>query len=390
MPRRFLIHYPVLNLGGAEMSTLRLARALADRGWQVELVVTTGGGDLEARLDPRVKLTALRSRSTGERFAAARTFGARLRALPDLAAYLYQRVREVAVSVRYLFRRYDAAAIGLQGLSPAFCCDWVRAGRRFHWIRNDVVKVDDRGRVARRINRYHHRIDHYVCVAETARETFVAAFPQLRSKAVTIHNVIDAGAMRRQAQGHADPFAGHGQSLKVLTVCRLQEDSKGLVRMARVHRRLRERGLDFHWFVVGDGPDRAVLEAAVAELGIGDRFILAGPTDDPFGYYVYADLVAVLSYYEGLCGTVNEAKAIGRPVLVTRFPGVTEQIEDGVNGLIVDNDEDAIVEGMARMLTDPALRERLAAQPLPPAIADDDAKLDRLEALVLGAEPREP
>lgn len=390
MRKRFLIHYPVLNLGGAEMSTLRMARGLADRGWQVELVVTTGGGDLEPRLDPRVKLTALRSRPTGDRFAAARTLGERVRALPDLAAYLYQRVREVAVSARYLFRRYDAAAVGLQGLSPAFCCGWVRAGKRFHWIRNDFVKVDVCGRVARQINRYQGRIDYYVCVAETVRETLLAALPQLQSKAVTIHNVIDAEGMRRQAQGQTDPFAGYGPTLKVLTVCRLQEDSKGLVRMARVHRRLRDRGLDFHWFVVGDGPDRPVLEAAVDELGIGERFILAGPTDDPFGYYRYADLVAVLSYYEGLCGTVNEAKAVGRPVLVTRFSGVTEQIEDEVNGLIVDNDEDAIVEGMARMLTDAALREQLAAQPLPALIADDDAKLDRLEALVFGAEPREP
>ena len=107
MTRRILIHYPVLNLGGAEMSTLRLARALADRGWRVDMVVTTGGGAGEAKLDPRVKLTALRSRAAGERFSTARTLGGRVTALPDAVAYGWQRLRQLAVSIPYLFRRYD-------------------------------------------------------------------------------------------------------------------------------------------------------------------------------------------------------------------------------------------------------------------------------------------
>lgn len=382
--KRLLVHYPVLNLGGAEMSILRLTQRLADRGWQVELVVTTGGGALESRLDPRVKLTALRSRSAGDRFASARTIGARLRALPDLAAYVFQRIREVVVSAGYLFRRYDVAAIGLQGLSPSFCCDWVRADRRLHWIRNDVVRVNHGDKIARLIERYHRRTDHYVCVAEASREAFVARFPQLEPKAVTIHNVIDAEGMRAQAQGHADPFAAWGDVLKVLTVCRLEEAGKGLFRMARVHRRLLDEGLDFHWFVAGDGPDRAALKALIAELGLGERFILLGRQPNPFPWYRHADLVAVFSYYEGLCGTVNEAKVMGKAVIATTFSGVAEQLENDVSGLIVENDEEAIVAGMRRVLTDGGYRARLAKGPLGKAIADDEAKLDALEALMLG------
>lgn len=385
MSKRLLIHYPILNLGGAEMSLLRLIRRLVDRGWQVELVVTTGGGSLEPRLDPRVKLTALRSRQAGDRFAAARTTAARLKALPDLAAYLFQRVREAAVKATYRFRRYDAAMVGLHGLSAAFCCDWVRARRRLHWIRNDVTRTEAADKVVRTIERHHERIDCYVCVAKSAHEALITRFPQVASKAVTIHNVIDAEDMRRQAEGHANPFAGYGEGLKVLTVCRLSDSAKALFRMARAHRRLLDEGLDFHWFVAGDGPDRAALQALVAELGLGERFILLGRQANPFPWYRHADLVAVLSNYEGLSGAVNEAKVIGKAVIATAFSGAAEQLENDVSGLIVENDEEAIVAGMRRVLTDGAYRARLAKGPLGKAILDDEAKLDALEALMLGA-----
>ncbi|HEX6865693.1 MAG TPA: glycosyltransferase [Caulobacteraceae bacterium] len=383
MTRRILIHYPVLNLGGAEMSTLRLARALADRGWRVDMTVTTGGGALEAKLDRRVKLRALRSRPAGDRASSARTLGARLRAIPDLLAYGWQRLHELLASIPYLFRRYDAAIIGLQGLSPAFCTTWVRARRRLHFVRSDVSRLAAQSKVEKAVLPYRDRIDWYVCVSEYARDAFVSVFPDLKTKTTAIYNILDVPAMQALAASATDPYEDC-TGLKVVTVCRLQEASKGLVRMARVARRLLDQGLDFHWFVVGDGPDRRMLEKAIDDLDIGERFILAGHAANPFGYYRYADVVAVLSNYEGLCGAVNEAKAVGKAVLATRFSGVGEQIEHEVNGLIVDNDEDAIVEGMARMLTDPALRERLAARPLPAAIADDEAKLLRLEALIVG------
>ena len=175
-----------------------------------------------------------------------------------------------------------------------------------------------------------------------------------------------------------------GAALRLLTVCRLSEPSKALIRMARVARRLADAGHDFRWYVVGDGPDCERFEQAIAAEGVGDRLILLGRMANPFPAYRDADLVVMASRYEGLCGMVNEAKVAGRPVVATRVSGVEEQLVDGENGLIVDNDEDAIVAGIARVLSDPALRSRLTNDRLPAALLDDEAKLDRLEALMTG------
>ena len=111
--------------------------------------------------------------------------------------------------------------------------------------------------------------------------------------------------------------------------------------------------------------------------------LLLGNLKNPFPAYAAADIVAMLSFYEGLCGVINEARVLERPVIATQVSGVDEQLTDDVNGLVVDNNEDAIVEGMSRLLSDPKLRNRLAAGGYPDSLLDDEEKLDELEALFL-------
>lgn len=383
--RRVLFHYPVLNMGGAEMSSLRLMKALADRGWDVTLVVTTGGGNLEPRLDPRIRLFPLRPKGRGHRFSAASGFAARLKALPDLLAYGVQRLIGEVRALVFLTRRYDAAATLLHGTSTAFIRRRVRADRRLHFIRNDLSKADPTGATAEAISKAEPEIDAYVCVSEVACTSLVTAVPVTAPKAHVIHNILDPATMRRRMTEGPAPFTRDpGGTICLLTVCRLSESSKALVRLTRVARKLVDRGHAFRWYVVGEGPDRALFEAAIRERNLKDTVILTGRLDNPFPAYAAADVVVLASYFEGLCGMVNEGKVAGRPVVAVRVSGIDEQLIDGKNGLIVDNDEDALVEGLDRILSDPALRARLTNDWLPPALLDDNAKLDRLEALLLG------
>ena len=159
---------------------------------------------------------------------------------------------------------------------------------------------------------------------------------------------------------------------------------KGLLRMVEVHRRLLDAGVQHTWHVLGDGPDHDLLEQAIEEQGVSGTFKLHGAIANPFPYYRFADICAVLSRYEGLCGVVNEARVLERPVIATRFSGIEEQIEDGVNGLIVEQDVDAICDGLALLMRDAGLREQLAQGGYPRELLDDEAKVDLLMAMFAG------
>ena len=109
--------------------------------------------------------------------------------------------------------------------------------------------------------------------------------------------------------------------------------------------------------------------------------ILLGAKPNPYPYFKKVDLVAVLSYYEGLCGVVNEAKILERPLIATEFSGVREQITEGINGFVFDNSYEAILKGMINLLEDPLKFTKTAINGMPKEITDDDYKVEQLIAL---------
>lgn len=382
---RVLLHYPVLNAGGAERSTLRLLAGLADRGCDVHLVLTVAGGRLESEIDPRVTVHYLRD-TVGTFPARISGIASAWRFAMGTLQWARGRLQQAWRSRRFAGMRFDAAIAGLHGLSPEFICNQIDVRRRLVMVRGDAAD-DLQGKLARNITCYQSRIDNYVCVSQSVLDSLVSLYPATAVKAVRIYNLICPQAMRDAAVNDCNPFASEPDGLRVLSVCRLQESQKALLRMVEVHRRLLDAGLSHVWHVLGDGPDRALLERVIEAHGVSATFKLHGAIGNPFPYYKHADICAVLSRYEGLCGVVNEARVLERPVIATRFSGIEEQIESGVNGLIVEQDVDAICEGMATLLKDAGLRQRLAAGGYPDALLDDDAKVDALMRLIAGKMP---
>ena len=380
-PKSILFHYSIFNIGGAEKSTLRLMKKLCDSGWKVTLVLTTGGGALEPQIDSRIETIRLRSRERGITFKRAKGVE-KVRYLPDLLAYAVHRAEEICKKRLFRKRYYDAAVVSLHGLNADFVCRYVKAKVKLQWIRNDLSLCDPDKKAYRNIKQHLACINRYVCVSATALESLTSLFPEVSNRAEVIYNILDKEQMLHLAQSMPNPLAGYGEKPKVVTVCRLSDKAKGLLRMVRVHRRLLDEGFDFYWFVVGDGSDRELLEQAIEQAGLSEHMILLGSKENPYPYFSAADICATFSYYEGLCGAVNEAKVLGKPVIATEFSGIYEQIVPGKTGIVVKNSEDAIVEGMQALLSDSTLRERLKKASLPKMLWDDNAKIEKLEAIV--------
>ncbi len=102
--------------------------------------------------------------------------------------------------------------------------------------------------------------------------------------------------------------------------------------------------------IVGDGPDRAALEARVAASGIADRIALFGNRDDVPRLMADFDLFVLPSLAEGISNTILEAMASGLPVVATRVGGNAELVVDGATGALVPSDDvDAMAAAIARL-----------------------------------------
>jgi glycosyltransferase involved in cell wall biosynthesis len=114
--------------------------------------------------------------------------------------------------------------------------------------------------------------------------------------------------------------------------------------------------------VLGDGPERARLEALVGELGLREHVHFAGqvPRETVARTLRAADVFALFSTYEGLPHVVLEAMAAGTPVVASAAGGTPETMHEGESGLLVPvGDEAALAEALTRVLTEPVLAGRL-------------------------------
>jgi glycosyltransferase involved in cell wall biosynthesis len=188
-----------------------------------------------------------------------------------------------------------------------------------------------------------------VCVSEVERREGLAAGVCTPERTVVIHNAIDVADV---------PRARHeGEMPTILSVGRLAPP-KDFVILVRA---LAELGQgSFRAWIVGDGPDRASLEAEVEQLGLGGAVQFLGARHDVPELMAQADLFVLSSRSEGLPLSIIEAMAAGLPVVASAVGGVPELVANA--GFVVPAaDPNALAACLRRLVLDPELRRRYGA-----------------------------
>ena len=136
---------------------------------------------------------------------------------------------------------------------------------------------------------------------------------------------------------------------------------KGHALLIEAFVRLRRHLGNSRLLIAGDGPLRAQLEQQAQRAGIGDGIVFAGFVSDVDSVYRAGDLFVFPSLHEGAGSSLLRAMAFGLPVLALARGGVTEIIEDGRNGILVEKaSAEALAWAAKGMLGDKELRERLS------------------------------
>ena len=198
--------------------------------------------------------------------------------------------------------------------------------------------------------------DRLLCVSEQERREGEAA--GLRGSWALAPNGLDLGrfdSSRLPSQAQARAMLGiegvGGDRPVAVCVGRLCRQ-KGQDVLLRAWAGVPERVPGAQLVLVGEGPDRAALEAQVAALPQPGSVHLVGPVDDPRDWYVAADLMVLPSRWEGMALAPLEAMACSRPVLLTEVAGARECLPEGASAPVPVADPDALREALVTRLAD--------------------------------------
>jgi glycosyltransferase involved in cell wall biosynthesis len=127
--------------------------------------------------------------------------------------------------------------------------------------------------------------------------------------------------------------------------------------------------------IVGDGPKRADYERLVREGGLEGlvTFLGAVGQDVIREHFAEADIFCLSSVAEGVPVVLMEAMAMGKPVVASRIMGISELVEDGVNGrLLPAGRADLLADALQELATDSGLRQRLGEAGRATVVAEFD------------------
>ena len=258
-------------------------------------------------------------------------------------------------AIGILDKKYDVAIGFLEKTSNYLCVDNVTADKKIGWIHTNYENM---GMSAKFDKRYFKSLNFIVSISEECVEVLKKNFNMYNDKFKLMYNIVSPKFIQELAKEDVTDIEIKKNVINIISVGRLSFE-KGIDLSIKACKLLIDNGFNIHWIVVGEGNERNNLEQLISDYKLEKHFQLIGAKENPYKYIQSSDIYVQASRFEGKSIAIDEAKILAKPIVVTNFDTAKDQIENMINGLIVDTNEDAIYEGVKRIIEDFKLRKNL-------------------------------
>lgn len=356
MKKRVLFLIDSLTCGGAEKSLISLLPLLDYSQIDVDLLMFKRGGVFEKYVPQQVRVISHRLYGSGfvdqlsQRlhqmcFSWNLRFGKKRHGAETHWRAMHQ-------AVMPLEGQYDVAIAYQQGMPTFFLATKVNAAKKVAWINADVLAA---GYDMDYCKQFYDKMDAVVAVSQKLFDLLSVRASWMQDKLHCVYDIINPEVVRTLAQEQVTDMNPVGDALSIVTVGRLTKPKNHLLALDAAHI-LKDNGLDFKWYFVGEGEMRTALEQRITDLGLAENVILLGLKENPYPYMAKADVYVQTSAFEGFGMTIAEAKMLHRPVVSTNFDVIHDQIVDHQNGLIADMTPQNVAEKILELIADEELR----------------------------------
>ena len=330
----FLIHD--LHHGGAEKVLVNLVNNMDPEQFEIHVTALFGGGVNEQFLAPHVRFRAIFPKPFPGNSHVMKLFS------PELLHRMFVKER-YDVEIAYLEGPAARTISGCTDPDTKTVC-WL------HCTMRSDAEFSIGFRNAAEARRCYSRFDRGVFVSEGVLEAFRNYCPMKHMQ--VLYNTNESDKLLKLAAEDAElPGAG----LHWCGVGKLVKN-KCFDRMLRIQKRLLDEGYPVHFLALGEGDQRPELEQYVRDNGMEEHVTFLGYQTNPCKYVAKCDLFVCASYAEGFSTAATEALIVGTPVCTVEVSGMKEMLGNNNEwGIVTENDENALYQGIKRLLDDPAL-----------------------------------
>ncbi len=352
--KRVLVAYYEMFTGGSTTSLLAFLNCIDKSKYDVDLQLYHNKGLLFGDIPEGINILPDAAKFNGKigkliKIASGVFTGAFLK------AYLMNRKHKKAGfsgqilnewQAKHLSRKsrvhYDYAIGFMEGWPNQYITYCVDADKRYGWMHNTFANI---AAIPELELPWMRKADKIIFVADNCTEDFKEALPEMADKAETVLNITDSSIIKAKAAKDASEDSEYlrfknADCFKIITACRISMYHKGLDRGVACAKKLKDAGKKFIWMIVGGGDQLAELNALIKETGVEDCVFTIGNRLNPHPFIAEADLFCMLSRYEGKPMVITESMILGVPALVAEYLSAHEQIQNGVDGIIVKNTDD--------------------------------------------------
>lgn len=346
--KKILIRIGSLRHGGAEKVLATFLKKLPDDKYEIDLLLNLYSGKYLSEIPDWINVIYL---NKGEMITTNRLQDIPVKAFRVMYQSVLKKFPKLLYSTILKNKKYDIEFAAIHGFRDEILNSPLKNSKKIVWIHNDLRKTHFHNYSDNEIRKFFG-FDKIMVISQHIQKDFesLAKNEDEKSRIVRVYNPLDteeilqkAGRKKQEVPNAVPVFVSVGTVFP----------QKGFDRLLKVHQKLLEEGFNHQLKIVGDGYDFENIKKLKSDLGVVDTADMTGFTDNPYPHFRNADFFVLSSRYEGFPTVLFEAITLKKKIIATEVSGVSEMLENGKLGLIVENSEQGIYDGMKKALENP-------------------------------------
>lgn len=352
--KKILIRIGSLRHGGAEKVLVTFLKNLPENKYEIDLLLNLKSGKYLKDVPSWVSVYHLHK---GEMITTNKPWEIPVKAF----RISYEVLLKLFPKALYKFilkkQHYDIELIANHRLLEEVLNSPIKTSKKVVWVHNDLFSISEY--TTKKLSNFF-KADKIWVISEKIKSGFqkLATTREDREKLIRIYNPIDSQEIINKSEEDINFTFTKEKNEKIFVAVGTVFPQKGFDRLIKMHKRLLQEGYKHKIYIVGDGYDFKNIHALVKSLNLDDTVKMVGYQENPYPFFKNADYFILSSRYEGYPTVLFEALTLKKPIIATDVSGVSEILQEGKLGKIVENSEEGIYTGMKQFLTQPEITQK--------------------------------